>query len=158
MALTRFKLRDSGGRFQKESDWFKVSADGPIFDGTANAALHEARRAMSSKVARAAQRHVQTIGRRNFRYESSPATYFFENNVEVDRVSDGHLVHANQVVYGPWLEGTSSRNQTTRFKGYQLFRRAAQETQRKVPEILDEDERRLVAQWGGTGVVTGPRL
>lgn len=29
------------------------------------------------------------------------------------------------VVYGPWLEGVGSRNQSTRFKGYFSFRRTA---------------------------------
>jgi hypothetical protein len=36
------------------------------------------------------------------------------------RIDDGG------VVYGPWLEGTSTRNATTRFKGYASFRRTAQ--------------------------------
>ena len=32
----------------------------------------------------------------------------------------------SDVVYGPWLEGDSARNATTRFKGYQSFRKTAQ--------------------------------
>ena len=36
------------------------------------------------------------------------------------RIDDGG------VVYGPWLEGTSTRNATTRFRGYGSFRRTAQ--------------------------------
>ncbi len=157
--LPRFKLRDSGGRFQSEKDWFRVEITGPLFDGTGQRALNEARRVMSLKVATAAQRHIQTIGRSNFRYEPpTVATHYFENNVEVDRISDGHLVHANQVIYGAWLEGTSSRNATSRFKGYQLFRKAAQETQRRLGQILSPEEQRLVAKLGGTGVRTGPVL
>lgn len=112
---------------------------------------------MSEKAARALQRHVSTIGRRNFRYERQPATFFFENNVEVDRVADGHLVHADNVIYGSWLEGTSSRNQTTRFKGYHLFRRATQEVGRRLPQILDPEERDLVSGLDGLGVRAGPR-
>jgi hypothetical protein len=154
----RYKLRDSGGRFQNESDWFKVEADGPFFDGTGPAMLREAERQMSNKAAKAVQRHVSTIGKRNFRYEYAPATYFFENHVEVDRVADGHLVHANQVVYGNWLEGTSSRNQTSRFKGYHLFRTATQEVQRRLPDILTDDEMRLAQALNGTGVRSGPTL
>lgn len=155
---SRFKLRDSGGRFQSESDWFRVSATGPLFDGTGVRALRDAETRMSKKVATAAQRHVQVIGRRNFRYERAPATHFFENNVEVDRISDGHLVHANQVIYGSWLEGTSSRNQTTRFKGYHLFRKAAQDTEARLGDILSQEELRLVRKLGGTNVRTGPVL
>lgn len=35
-------------------------------------------------------------------------------------------LHDSNVIYGSWLEGTSSRNQTTRFKGYSSFRRTHQ--------------------------------
>jgi hypothetical protein len=34
-------------------------------------------------------------------------------------------------VYGPWLEGVGSRNNTTRFKGYHAFRNAAQALQQR---------------------------
>jgi hypothetical protein len=37
------------------------------------------------------------------------------------------MVVSNPAVYTGWLEGVSSRNQTTRFKGYRLFRQAGQE-------------------------------
>lgn len=45
-------------------------------------------------------------------------------------------VHDSRVVYGPWLEGTSSRNQTTRFKGYAMFRQAREKLETKVRGIL----------------------
>ena len=34
-----------------------------------------------------------------------------------------YTIDDSGVVYGPWLEGTSARNETTRFKGYATFRR-----------------------------------
>ena len=41
------------------------------------------------------------------------------------------------VVYGPWLEGTSNRNNTTRFKGYRQFRKTSQWLSKyRVPRIL----------------------
>ena len=49
---------------------------------------------------------------------------------EIGRISDG------QVVYGPWLEGVSSRNETTRFKGYHSFRIVAQQLQNEMPDIM----------------------
>ena len=39
------------------------------------------------------------------------------------------------VVYGPWLEGTGSRNATTRFKGFSSFRRVGQELEKQVPTV-----------------------
>ena len=53
-------------------------------------------------------------------------------------VSDGG------VVYGSWLEGTSSRNQTTRFKGYKSFRLAAQNVRLKANSIAAKNIRRFV--------------
>lgn len=48
------------------------------------------------------------------------------------------------VVYGPWLEGTSSRNETTRFKGYASFRRVGQALVREAPRVLESEIRKAV--------------
>lgn len=40
------------------------------------------------------------------------------------------------VIYGPWLEGTGSRNQSTRFKGYAAFRRTTQWLNTKADRVL----------------------
>lgn len=42
----------------------------------------------------------------------------------------------SRVVYGAYLEGISSRNQRTRFKGYSVWRRTVQWGQKRVPGIL----------------------
>ena len=54
------------------------------------------------------------------------------------------------VIYGPWLEGTGSRNETTRFKGYSTFRRAAQYLQDEVvPEVVARRAEQLATELGG---------
>lgn len=45
-------------------------------------------------------------------------------------------VHDSNVIYGSWLEGVSSRNQRTRFKGYGMFRKAVQGLERKAKDIF----------------------
>ena len=61
----------------------------------------------------------------------------------VGRISDGG------VVYGPWLEGTGSRNQTTRFKGYASFRKTAQYIQKeKLGPALEKAAARIVQEMG----------
>ncbi len=45
-------------------------------------------------------------------------------------------IHDSNVVYGPWLEGVSSRNQATRFKGYAMFRNAKQQLDRIAGAVL----------------------
>lgn len=54
-----------------------------------------------------------------------------------------------KVIYGPWLEGTGSRNQTTRFKGYASFRRTAQWMQEKAPRVARAHALKLVRDLGG---------
>ena len=54
------------------------------------------------------------------------------------------------VVYGPWLEGTSSRNSSTRFKGYRSFRLTQQWLERhRVPAIMDKHIRKMVGRLKG---------
>jgi len=151
--------RSAGGQFQSHADWFKVDADGPLFDqrgAPAQRMVKEANRAMQSKVARAGQRHIRTIGASQFQYKVAPPTHRYVNNVEVERVSDQHLVHVNRVTYGNWIESGAGRS--TRFKGYHLFRKAAQDVQARLGDILNDDERRLVRKLNGAGVQFGPRL
>ena len=54
------------------------------------------------------------------------------------------------VVYGSWLEGTSRRNMTTRFKGYRTFRRVRDFLEKKaMPVLLKKHMRRLQREVGG---------
>ena len=57
-------------------------------------------------------------------------TGFYESNIQVDRRETYRGVSDGGVIYGPWLEGTGSRNKTTRFKGYRTFRTVKQELDR----------------------------
>ena len=43
----------------------------------------------------------------------------------------------NPVIYGPWLEGVSSLNARSRFKGYAMFRKARQRIDEIAEETLD---------------------
>lgn len=64
-------------------------------------------------------------------------TPIYETTIVVDRSVPDFRVHdQDRMVYGPWLEGTGSRNATTRFKGYWSFRRAVQQVEVRVPELV----------------------
>lgn len=63
-------------------------------------------------------------------------TPYYETQITTERSGDDQLVHDRGIIYGPWLEGTGSRNKTTRFKGYASFRRATQQLKREAPQIL----------------------
>ena len=50
------------------------------------------------------------------------------------------------VVYGPWLEGVSSRNDATRFKGYGIFRRTRDKLQGMARDIVEKHVKRAMGQ------------
>jgi len=57
------------------------------------------------------------------------------------------LIHDNEVVYGPWLEGTGSRNAPrTSFKGYASFRKTADQLEKEASNILQRHVKRLKAK------------
>jgi hypothetical protein len=73
-------------------------------------------------------------------------TPYYETQLVNQRVEPTlHRVHDRGVVYGPWLEGTSSRNRTTRFRGYSSLRRARQSTVARIPSLVAIPLRRFIA-------------
>ena len=56
------------------------------------------------------------------------------------------VISDSNVVYGPWLEGVSSRNDASRFKGYGIFRKTRDKLQRLSGVILEKYIRRAVGR------------
>ncbi len=74
-------------------------------------------------------------------------TGYYESQVRTEMRSDSEaFVTDGGVVYGPWLEGTGSRNETTRFKGYRTFRTIAQELDARATELVEPDVQRAVRE------------
>jgi hypothetical protein len=76
-------------------------------------------------------------------------TPYYETQVTLQHIREDVVVHDRGIVYGPWLEGTSSRNRRTRFKGYGAFRRATSATQRQAPEIARRVIQASLGRLGG---------
>jgi len=47
---------------------------------------------------------------------------YYQRQIHSEARVNEHIVTDDGVVYGPWLEGESERNKTTRFRGYHTFR------------------------------------
>lgn len=123
-----------------------VTKSGPIFDGRASRAvtdfLDEANRVV-------AERGVNDVRSRLGQVLENP-TGAYASKVTTDRASSEQWLITDQgTVYGPWLEGTSSRNQSTRFRGYQTFRKIRQELQGKAAGIAEPILSRFVNRMGG---------
>lgn len=65
-------------------------------------------------------------------------TGYYKSRVAVSNTQDSMELTDGGVVYGPWLEGTGSRNSSTRFKGYATFRRVAQQLEKEALDIGDD--------------------
>lgn len=74
-------------------------------------------------------------------------TGFYQAQITADQFEDGVRVHDRGTVYGPWLEGVSARNRSTRFKGYHHFEDAAKHVNRITTTIVERNlpklERRI---------------
>jgi hypothetical protein len=119
-----------------------VRTSGPLFDGRAEVALRQGIIAARHAVAHEGEQLTRTLfigsihddhgrfiatittidGSRVFATHGGRKTYVMP--IVADRSAET-LVTADLATYGPWLEGTGSRNETTRFKGYHGFRRAS---------------------------------
>lgn len=108
----------------------KVDQKGAIFNAASTQA--NARRMVIAINEAIAQEGVNRVKARLGQVLQNPTGYY-ESRIAVERREIYRGVWDQNVIYGPWLEGTGSRNRTTRFKGYRTFR--------MVKQSLDNDSR-----------------
>lgn len=73
-------------------------------------------------------------------------TGYLESQVAVQRNAIARNVWDSNVVYGGWIEGVSSRNRATRFKGYHTFRLVKQSIEHDKYSIAAPAVERLVSE------------
>lgn len=108
-----------------------VTTSGPIFHPSSFAKYE---RALEEELGDMA---VEMIQSRLDRVLKNPTGYY-KSKVKSSRPGGNVVVSDSGVVYGPWLEGVSSRNRTTRFKGYKTFRQVFLELDKKVPSVASK--------------------
>lgn len=77
--------------------------------------------------------------RKVIRSRAKNPTGRYERAVTSIRVSDSVKVHDGGIVYGPWLEGVSSRNGSTSFKGYHQFELSRATTRKKAKVLVRKE-------------------
>jgi hypothetical protein len=99
-----------------------ITVNGPLFDGRAARAAEDFcddwERDYTQEAERAVHQRLDGVLRH--------PTGNYQAHIQTRRDGDGYTVDDSRIIYGPWLEGTGSRNRTTRFKGYSTFRLVAQ--------------------------------
>ena len=134
-----------------------MKATGPLFDGSAPGIVREfERRAVQSLIEEGEQEldrrlrprpagvylSVAEAGRKASKGNYA-ARIHGEVKSRVGRIDD------SRVVYGPWLEGTGTRNQTTRFKGYHSFRLTTEHLNKNKVKFTEAAARSLVRNLNG---------
>lgn len=115
-----------------------VELSGPIFDARAQRVVD----AMLDDAAQAVAERAQNDVRETIQSKAVRRTGNYERHVQIDRAGNDRQVNDGGIVYGPWLEGVSRRNHSTRFRGYAQFRRATQQLAGRTGEIAEPAVRR----------------
>lgn len=114
-----------------------VDTSGPIFDGRAREILDDFTKEVTWEITKEGRGDLGVQFIKVFKHP----TGYYESQVEAKRpvaIPGGYMAWTtdNDVVYGPWLEGTGSRNSpVTRFPGYWSHKIVAKELDRKAEAI-----------------------
>ncbi len=113
----------------------KIEYKGPLFDSRGKLILKRFEKDAENEIAEDINRKLHMMFGRFFKNQTGR----YASRVRPNDRGDGVTIDDGGIVYGPWLEGTSSRNMTTRFKGYHIFRRTFETEERhavRTAEIL----------------------
>lgn len=110
-----------------------VDIEGPLFDGRLEHAIAVG---VEDALDDIVQRGVDLVRFRLHSVLRAP-TGHYESRIQTERAGAERAVTDGGIVYGPWLEGVSERNRTTRFKGYATFRRTTGELDRQAGPIAE---------------------
>lgn len=112
---------------------FSIRMAGPIFDFRAR---RSARRAVEEAKQEIADRGLWLMDNR-LNVVLKKQTPYYRTQIRKERFGKDMIITDGGVVYGPWLEGVSRRNEETRFKGYRTFRIISNRLQEEAPGIAD---------------------
>ena len=129
----------------------RVRVSGPIFDGEALAAVRAFLRDTENDLAEQGQRVIQAkakamnrSGRGGHGVAAGAVTLTGGEGMRIIRGGQ-----QKGVVWWPWLEGVSRRNQSTGFKGYKTFRKTRYLLARALRPVAQENLNRYLPMMGG---------
>lgn len=110
----------------------KADESGPFFDGRANKAIQDFLDEVTFEAAGEGAELVKDDLRKVIR---NPTPIYWTRVRTVESMN-GATTYVHNLPYDHWIEGTGSRNKTTRFKGYFAFRRMTQVLRQRIPTIV----------------------
>lgn len=134
-----------------------VKTKGPIFDGRAGQIINEESRSLVRTVVELGENRLSNVLRPRPAgvylsiAQGGKSTGNYRSHLHARSTGLHGIITDSGVIYGPWLEGTSSRNVTTRFKGYASFRKTGQWLQQQVPRLLQKTIARVAQRLNSGG-------
>lgn|SRR6188768_866218 len=107
----------------------KVS--GPLFDGRADRAVDDYTDEVETAIGEKAKALLQI----NLKATLRNPTGFYQSRIRLQRHGEGVQLNDSDVIYGYWLEGVSSKNSSSSFKGYRNFKKTGQQITRQAQSI-----------------------
>lgn len=100
-----------------------IDSHGPILDGRGGMVVRDFCDDWERSFARDIEEQIQVRLASVLKHPTGR----YQSSIGIRASGMGQEVHDSGIIYGPWLEGTGSRNAPkTRFKGYSTFRRTHQ--------------------------------
>lgn len=109
-----------------------VRLKGPIVEGRGKIATARMTRAALNEIADYTKHEISM---ELIKVLQHPTGYYESRIVKELRGPGVYSINDSGVIYGPWLEGISFRNQTSSFKGYGTFRRVRNRIAQKATAI-----------------------
>jgi hypothetical protein len=126
-----------------------LNVSGPLFDGQADAAVTAWLDATKKDVADLGVLTIKEIAVKMDKSGRGTGHYMSVINTRQVAPYNDQLINDTGIVYGPWLEGSSKRNNSTRFKGYHAFRKARTRLRRQYGEIAQRKLTEFIGRMGG---------
>lgn len=129
----------------------EVDTNGPFFTGAYQKELMQALDDAKKDVAELGMNRIED--RVSARSKNSRGGYAGSLRTEIVKPFNDQRIHLAYpaVVYGPWIEGTSSRNNTTRFRGYKVFRLTKNWLRKQATPLMQEKIDDFVARMNSGG-------
>ena len=127
----------------------KFDAAGPLLDGGAQEMVDAWVESTSQALAVAGEEMLRAFPMD----KSGRAKGGFQQHLQAVRKSPSQVTVAGPqikgVVWAPWLEGTSQRNEGNKFRGYHLFRKTRLALSKVAPQIGQAELDKLMPEIGG---------
>ena len=118
-----------------------IELSGPLFEGKLGEDIAEA---IADAGIAVAEEAIDQI-RNRLDVNLKEPTGYYRSRIDWFPRGDDFVVSDSNVVYGPWLEGVGTRNASSSFKGYEVFRRTRRDLEQVAYQIAEETIGRVLS-------------